>query len=117
MSEPRRPSRARPWPPRKATEEIRNLAGRGFDFCWTEHASEQMSARDLIVGDILHVLKHGFVYQEAEPSTRPGFFKYAVECRSPNSGDRILRVVVVPQRKPPTFKVVTVMWVDEPTQR
>lgn len=117
MSEPPKPSRARPWSPRKATEEIRKLARQEFSFCWTKHANDQMLARDLIVGDVVHVLRHGFVYDEAEPSTRQGFFKYSVESRSPNSGNRTVRVVVVPQRKPPTVKIVTVMWADEPMQR
>jgi hypothetical protein len=30
------------------------------------------------MGDVLHVLKFGYVYQEAQPATR-GFFKYLME--------------------------------------
>lgn len=117
MVNPRKPSRILPWTPARATKEIWKLAKLEFEFNWTEHAGDQMLERDLIIGDIIHVLKHGYVYEEAEPSTREGFFKYKVESRSPNSGSRTLRVVVVPQREPPLFKVVTVMWVDESRQR
>ena len=113
----RKSPRTSPWAPAKATEEIRKLAHQDFEFNWSWHADEQRLARDLIIGDITHVLKNGFVHEEAEPSTRKGFFKYKVESRSPNSGGRTLRVVVVPQRKPPLFKVITVMWVDEPRQK
>ena len=116
MTGSRKPSRTRPWVPAKATEEIRKLAQQDFQFIWTWHASEQMQERDLITGDIIHVLKNGFVHEEAKPSTRKGFFKYKVESRSPNSGGRTVGVVVVPQRETPLFKVITVMWVDEPTQ-
>ena len=114
MTGTRKPPRSRPWIPAKATEEIRKLANRDFEFNWSRHANEQRLARDLIIGDIIHVLKNGFVYETAEPSTRPGFFKYKIDSRSPNSGGRTVRVVVVPQREPPLFKVITVMWVDEP---
>ncbi len=117
MADPRKPSRILPWAPARATKEIWKLAKRDFEFNWAEHAREQILDRDLIIGDIIHVLKHGYVYEEAEPSARKGFFKYKVESRSPNSGGRTLRVVVVPQCKPPLFKVITVMWVDEPRQK
>jgi hypothetical protein len=113
MKKLRKPSLSRAWTPAKATEEIRKLAQQDFNFCWTNHFREQLDARGLVVGDVTHVLKNGFVYEDAEPSTRKGFFKYKMECTTPNSGRRVVRVVVIPQLKPPEFKIVTVMWVDE----
>lgn len=114
MGEDQKPSHSKPWPPGKATEELRRIAQQGFDFCWTAHARDQMEDRGLIVGDVVHVLKHGFVYDDAEPTTRGRYFKYKMESTTPNSGNRAVRIVVIPQRNPLTLKVVTVMWVDEP---
>ena len=71
-----------------------------------------MLERDLIMGDALHVLKHGFVYEEAEPAMR-GFFKYKMECNTPNSNGRTVRVVVIPSVNKAAFKIVSVMWADE----
>jgi len=73
-----------------------------------------MLSRDLILGDVLHVLRPGFVYAEGQPSTRSGFFKYAMECRTPNSGSRTVRVIVIPAPQGCSAKLVTVMWADEP---
>lgn len=103
----------KPWPPSKATNELREFARQDFNLCLTGHAKEQMEQRGLYTGDIKHVLKHGFVYDDAEPATRPGHFKYRMECTSPNSGGRNVRVVVIPGKASLDLKVVTVMWVDE----
>lgn len=75
-----------------------------------------MAERDLIVGDVLHVLRYGFVYDEAEPSTREGYYKYTMESRTPNSNGRIVRIVIVPSLPGQTceVKLITVMWADEP---
>ncbi len=70
-----------------------------------------MAERDLVTGDVLHVLKHGFVYDDPEPSTQDGFFKYKMECRTPNSGGRVVRIVVIPSTGN-AVKLVTVMWKD-----
>jgi len=100
--------------PARATEHIR-AKSRSSDFRidWTKHAIQQMLDRELIPGDVLHVLKNGFVYNPGQPSTRIGLYNYQMESPSPNSGGRTVRVVVIPF---PTsaIKVVTVMWVDEP---
>jgi hypothetical protein len=81
----------------------------------TGHARSQMSERDLIVGDVLHVLKHGFVYEEPESATREGCFKYKLESTTPSS-TRTVRVVAIPWVNPAEIKIVTVMWRDEPIQ-
>jgi len=101
------------WKPAVATKQINDCAKRDdFILSLTYHAKEQMLARDLIVGDVRHVLKTGFVYEEAVAATRQGFFKYRVEGTSPNSDGRTIRVVVIPSGGC-AMKVVTVMWRDE----
>jgi hypothetical protein len=64
--------------------------------------------------DVLHVLKNGFVYEAAQPSSRPKFWKYQVQGRTPNSGNREVRGVVIPSVDENHLKVITVMWADEP---
>lgn len=49
--------------------------------------------------------------------TRDGLFKYAIECETPNSFGRVVRVVVIPSSAGTGLKVVSVMWVDEGTRR
>ena len=100
----------------QATEHIRGKTGTHLHLHWTRHAKEQLLTRDLITGDVLHVLKHGFVYEEGEPATRQGLFKYNVECVTPNSGGRTIVVVVIPSQAN-QLKIVTVMWKDEPLYR
>jgi hypothetical protein len=78
----------------------------------TLHAKEQMRARDLIMGDLLHLLKTGFVYDEPEEATRPGLFKYSIEGTTPNSDVRLVKAVVIPDGGQ-ELKIVTVMWRDE----
>jgi hypothetical protein len=71
-----------------------------------------MRDRDLIMGDVLHVLRTGFVYEEPEPATINGFFRYRIEGTTPNSDGRTVRVVVIPSGGHGA-KIVTVMWRDE----
>src|SRR4051794_18623377 len=86
-----------PWTPAQATERIRAIAcDQRFAISFQRHAKEQMAARELILGDVIYLLKRGFVFDEAEPSTRAAFFKYKVECKTPNSGSRDVRVVSIP---------------------
>ncbi len=71
-----------------------------------------MRERDLIVSEVLHVLKFGFIYEDPEPATQKGCYKYKVESTSP-AGARVVRVVAIPWAEPPEIKIVTVMWRDE----
>ena len=71
-----------------------------------------MESRGLIMGDVLHVLKTGFVYDQAQESTKKGVYKYCMECNTPNSGRRTVRIVVIPSTEN-AVKIVTVMWKDE----
>lgn len=107
-------NKRQPWKPADATDQIRLLARRD-EMCITrrDHACEQMAARGLVMGDVLYLLKNGFVYEEAQNSTRKGLFKYKMESITPNSGNRAVRVVVIPDEKNCWLKIITVMWVDE----
>lgn len=103
----------RPWTPAQATSRIRNYANDlGFDLWWTDHAKDQLAERGLIIGDALHVLKNGFVYNKPEPATQENHFRYAMECSTPNSGSRTVRVIVIPSPQRTEAKIVTVMWAD-----
>lgn len=102
------------WNKKEATENIRKMAkSTDFGIHYKLHARERLAERNLIMSDILFVLKNGFVHTSAVRSTREGYHKYAIECRSPNSGGREVRVIVIPDSKTCKLKIVTVMWVDE----
>lgn len=102
------------WSPRDATDEIRAMAReQHLTISYKRHATEQMADRGLIISDVLYVLKNGFVYREGQNSTRAGYHKYAMENRSPNGGNRDVRVVVIPDKATCELKIITVMWVDE----
>ena len=103
-----------PWSPAQATERIRHIAGGEFDLSYKYHALDQLADRNLIIGDLNFLLRNGFVYAEAEPATREPFWKYQIQCSTPNSGNRDVRAVIIPDWKRKGFKVLTVMWADEP---
>ncbi len=103
-----------PWSPADATSCI-NALGKSddLDLSLTEHAQDRMAQRGLIAGDILHVLKRGFILDPPEASTRPNSFKYRIQSTTPNSGNRSVAVVVIADTKSQQVKIVTVMWQDE----
>ena len=101
-----------PMKPAAATDFIRRKCGPSLKLHWTGHARDRLAERDLIMGDVLHVLKYGFVHDEPEEATRPGTWKYRIECVTPNSGGRTVRLVVIPFASC-EIKLVTVMWADE----
>ena len=106
---------SQPWSPADATSEINAIANSpNLRLTYSKHAREQMTERDLIASDVMFVLKRGFVLEPAEASTQTGLFKYCPQSRSPNSGNRTVRVVAIPDAKACWIKVVTVMWVDRP---
>lgn len=103
-----------PWSRAEATRNIQILArSPELRLTYTEHAKARMFERDLMIGDVLWVLKEGFVHRDPENSTQTGLYKYHPESRSPNSGNRMVRVVVIPDPAKSWMKIVTVMWVDE----
>lgn len=108
------PFKPQPWTPADATDSIRRISlSEGLTLIPTRHALAQMSDRQLFTGDVLYILKQGFVLDDPRESTRPGFYKYNVVSRSPNSGSRTVRVVAIPDAERCEVKIVTVMWVDD----
>jgi hypothetical protein len=104
---------AEPWNPAQATERIRSIANGNLCLSYKEHAKDQLEHRNLIMGDLTFLLKNGFVYEAAEEATRAPFWKYQIQCTTPNSKSREVRAVVIPDWKRKEIKVVTVMWADE----
>ncbi|MDB5523896.1 MAG: hypothetical protein JWM58_1659 [Rhizobium sp.] len=103
-----------PWPPAIATDMVRKIAqNKTASISYKLHAQERLVERNLILSDVLYALRNGFVYENAIPATRPNYFRYRVECRTPNSGSRSIGVVVIPELVGCELKIVTVMWVDE----
>jgi hypothetical protein len=76
-----------------------------------------MEDRSIIVSDVLFVLKFGFVLTAPEAATKPGFFRYGMENKTPNSDSRDIRLIIIPDEKKSMIKLVTVMWVDELSSR
>jgi len=100
--------------PADATTDIRALAATlHFNLYFTHHALTQMEERNLLTGDALNVLKKGFVLDDPEPSTQDGFWKYKMIGTSPNSHNREVAVIIIPDFDNHEAKVVTVFWVDE----
>jgi hypothetical protein len=106
-----------PWTSAQATDRIRAIARANFTLSFKEHALDQIDDRNLIMGDITYLLQNGFVYLDPEEASRKPFWKYQMECTTPNSGNRNVRVVVIPDWKRKGIKVLTVMWADEPLVR
>jgi hypothetical protein len=102
-----------PWTPGDATDNIREIAASNFALSLTGHVTERMEERDLTTADIRHILRRGFVYEQAQETTRSKCFKYCIDASTPNSGSRTVRLVVVPCTDPLEIKIVTVMWRDE----
>lgn len=114
MTHPTAGRKPQPWKPADATDAIRTLVKADeFTLDLSRHARDQMFERGLIVSDLLHVLKFGFVYEEPVPATTKGCFKYKVESTTPE-GNRVVRLIAIPRVKPPEIKIATVMWRDEP---
>jgi hypothetical protein len=107
-----------PWTAKDATAHIRTIARDSrLSLVYRIHALQRLAERGVVTGDVLFVLKQGFVYAEAKPSTRPGFYRYQMESRTPNSDGRVIQVVVIPDEKNLICKIVTVMWADETATR
>jgi hypothetical protein len=108
---------AQPLTPAQATRCIREKArDAAFSLVWTDHVAQRMEERDLLSGDVKHVLKFGTVHQEGVNATQKGLFKYAIEATTPNSNGRTVRLVVIPMPDC-AVKVVSAMWRDDPAQQ
>ena len=106
-----------PWTPAQATDRIRHIARGKFDLSYKDHARDQLEERELISGDVVYLLQNGFVYAEPEEATRKPYWKYTMQCKTPNSKNREVRAVVIPDWKRKGIKLVTVMWADEPIMK
>jgi hypothetical protein len=105
---------AQPWTPAQATERIRAIAQGKYDLWLTGHAKDQMDERELSIGDINYLMKNGFVFDPAVPATRPDLFRYQMESKTPNSGARDVKAIIIADWSRKALKIPTVMWKDEP---
>ena len=100
--------------PREATEQIRTLANDDFVTVHrTEHFKDRLSERDLLISDATHALKNGFVRDNSEQSTQQHLWKYKIESKTPNSGNREIGVIIIPDFEKLAYKLITIYWVDE----
>ena len=92
------------WTAAIATKRINACArGDNLRLIYKVHAREQMFARDLLIQDVLHVLRFGsFMMKERNQRNQTIL----------NSGGRMVRLVVVPDGMC-SMKIITVMWKDE----
>lgn len=111
-------SDCQPWKPSVATDQIRGMARLpGLTLAYKMHAKERLLDRGITSSDVLYVLRFGFVILDPEPATRPGYYKYAMENKTPNSNSRDIRIIVIPDKKNSLIKLITVMWADELSTR
>ncbi len=102
------------WCPKDATAEIRAIAcSDELTISYKKHARDRIAERGLIISDVLYALKYGFVYRDPLPSTRNGYNKYDIDSKTPNSGNREIRVIVIPDKTACALKIISVMWIDE----
>jgi hypothetical protein len=78
---------------------------------------KRLAERGIFVSDVLYVLKHGFVCLDGVPAIQQGCFKYEIESRTPTSGGRKVRLVVIPDAETRSIRLVTIMWADEDETR
>lgn len=105
---------SQPWSPADATTWLNELASEEtLDLAITMHAQDRLGERGLIVGDLLYLLRRGFVYDPPEQAIRAEFWKYVVEGSTPNSESRTVRTVAIPDCVRKQIKIVTIMWKDE----
>ena len=100
-----------PLEPTDATDQIRRIARHAtFSLAYKLHAFEREAERGIIVSDVLYVLKNGYVYDAACEATQHGYYKYQIEGRTPNSDNRNISLVIIPNFTNYAVKLVTIMW-------
>jgi hypothetical protein len=73
---------AEPWTPAQATERIRAIAsGEQFSASYKVHAKDQLLERNLIIGDVVYLLKNGFVYERPEAAARKPFWRSMYDAK------------------------------------
>ena len=103
------------WGIAEAERRIHSYVVRGndeFELAYTRHAKHRMVERDIVVSDLMYILARGHIVEEPTESTQPGYCKYKICGKSPNSGTREICLIVIPDPGKPAAKVVTVMWRD-----
>lgn len=107
-----------PWNATDATRILNQLSkDPRLNLAYKLHAQERLQERNIIMSDVLRVLKTGFVLKQPVEATQAGRFKYEIEGKSPNSDGRSIRLIAIPCVQSITIKLVTVMWVDETSTR
>lgn len=94
--------------PKAATRAIRERAADSFNVVLTNHAQDQMAARDISAPEVFTILRHGTVY-EPPVLTETGEWKAEMERRMPGGGEAVAVTVL---RQGDRLIVVTVMWRD-----
>ena len=100
------------WSIETAEDRIHAYAQTDFELAYTRHAAERLQERGILISDVNHVLMHGYIGEEPVRSSRQGYCKYKICSKSPNSGNREICLIVIPDPKRSAIKVVTVMWKD-----
>lgn len=102
-----------PLPPAKATKYINQIASSDTcDIAITNHFSEKLSERNLQMGDAMMLMRTGFIYNSPVESTQPGLWKYEINGKTPNSQNRQLGMIVIPDFDKNMIKLVTIFWID-----
>ncbi len=100
------------WPIGKAEKLIHACARESFfELSYTGHAEERMERRGIIASDIAHVLENGHVCDEPVSTSRAGYCMYKICGRTPNTENRQICVVVIPNPHKPAIKVITAIMV------
>jgi len=99
--------------PSVTTEKIWTLAsGDNANWLTADHYKKQLNERDIISSDIKHLLRTGYVYAEGTESLVSGLWKYRMEGKTPNSNNRTIAVVVIPDFSDRSIKFVIAFWRD-----
>lgn len=101
------------WSPGMAERQLRAYIEHvDFDLSYTAHVRERMNERGIVLADIRHLLSHGHITEQPKKATRPGCYRYKICGKTPNSGNRRICAVVVPDVGKPSVTIITVMWED-----
>ncbi len=99
------------WSPRKAEEFIHAYAlDSACDVTDTQHMTERLELRDILMSDVMYVLKYGSISELPQATTRTDCFTCKICGTTLNSSNREICVVVVPNPNRPAIKIITVMW-------
>lgn len=104
--------------PADATRFVNALArGDNFSINLSFHAKKRLQERNLISGDVLYLLKNGFVHSKGQKAdgkakNNNDIFKYIIEGSTPNSNGRFICAAIIPAPDE-SVTILTVYWKDE----